>query len=46
MNHENATPLSQLTDGLHLHTIQCSNEDVYQKIIDALNQKGYLFTKE
>ncbi|MFR7591555.1 MAG: transcription repressor NadR [Longibaculum sp.] len=41
-----AKPLSQLTDGLHLHTIQCSNDEVYQRIIKALDKKGYLFTKE
>lgn len=40
-----AKPLSQLTDGLHLHTIQCQNEDIYQRIIKVLDEKGYLFTK-
>lgn len=42
---DNTKPLSQLTDGLHLHTIQCHNEETYQRILDALNQKGYLFIK-
>ena len=41
----NAKPLSQLTDGLHLHTIQCQNHDIYERIIKALEEKGYLFTK-
>ena len=41
----NAKPLSQLTDGLHLHTIQCQNHDIYDRIIKALEEKGYLFTK-
>lgn len=40
-----AKPLSQLTDGLHLHTIQCQNNDVYHRIVKALDEKGYLFTK-
>lgn len=40
-----ALPLSQLTNGLHLHTIQCSNQQIYQRIIEALDQKGYLFKK-
>ena len=45
VSHEKAKPLSQLTDGLHLHTIECQNEDTYQRIIDSLHKKGYLFTK-
>lgn len=45
VNKDNTKPLSQLTDGLHLHTIQCLDEDTYQRILDALNQKGYLFIK-
>ncbi|WP_315968792.1 transcription repressor NadR [Candidatus Stoquefichus massiliensis] len=45
VEHGKAKPLSQLTDGLHLHTIQCQNEDVYQRIIKTLDEKGYLFTK-
>ena len=40
-----ALPLSQLTNGLHLHTIQCSNQQIYKRIIEALDQKGYLFKK-
>ncbi|MEG0365238.1 MAG: transcription repressor NadR [Coprobacillus sp.] len=39
---DNTKPLSQLTDGLHLHTIQCHNEQTYQRILDALNKKNYL----
>lgn len=42
---EKANALSVLTDGLHLHTIQCPTIDVYQRIIDALESKGYLFQK-
>lgn len=38
-----AKPLSQLTDGVHLHTIQCDDEKMYHRIIDTLDQKGYLF---
>ena len=40
-----AKPLSKLTDGLHLHTIQCQNEDVYQRILAALDEKGYLYKR-
>lgn len=46
VNNNQAKPLSQLTDGLHLHTIQCPNEDTYQRIASALDEKGYLFKKE
>lgn len=46
VNNNQAKPLSQLTDGLHLHTIQCPNEDTYQRIVSALDKKGYLFKKE
>lgn len=42
-SHANA--LSQLTNGLHLHTIQCQNKNIYLRIIDKLSQKGYLFKK-
>lgn len=45
VNSEKAKPLSQLTDGLHLHTIQCPDDETYQRIVDALDQKGYLFKK-
>lgn len=46
VNNNQAKPLSQLTDGLHLHTIQCPNEDTYQRIVSALDEKGYLFKKK
>lgn len=45
VNNNDAKPLSQLTDGLHLHTIHCQNKDVYQRIINALEEKNYLFNK-
>ncbi len=37
-----ASPLSQLTDGVHLHTIQCDSKEIFNKIITTLDQKGYL----
>ena len=39
-------PLSSLTDGLHLHTIRAENEKVFQRIIKALSDKGFLYDKE
>lgn len=38
-----AKPLSQLTDGIHLHTIQYPDANTLQRIEEALLQKGYLF---
>lgn len=45
VNHEKAKPLSQLTDGLHLHTIEYPDEQTLERILNALDKKGYLFTK-
>lgn len=45
VNNETAQPLSQLTDGLHLHTIECQSDEIYQRIVNALQEKGFLFTK-
>lgn len=45
VNTKQASPLSQLTDGLHLHTIQCQDDGVYQRIAKVLDEKGYLFKK-
>ncbi len=45
VNDNQAKPLSQLTDGLHLHTVRCANLDTYQRIVEALKTKGYLFEK-
>lgn len=43
---DQARPLSNLTDGLHLHTIHCENDMVFQRILDALNEKGFLYHKK
>lgn len=42
----NATPLSDLTHGLHLHTLQCKNEEVYDRVLNSLREKGFLYEKE
>ena len=39
-----ATLLSELTDGIHLHTIEASNETMIEEVKKALLQKGYLVT--
>ncbi len=38
-------PLSVLTDGVHLHTISCPSEAVYERILSALGEKGLLLDK-
>ena len=38
-----AKPLSALTEGIHLHTIQAPSEAVMDRVIAALDKKGYLF---
>lgn len=35
--------LSELTDGVHLHTIQCPNEKIYHMVIEKLEEKGFLY---
>lgn len=39
---EETLPLSFLTGGTHLHTIQVPNEEAFEKIIFELNKNGYL----
>ena len=37
-----AMPLSQLTDGIHLHTLLCPSEDAFQRSTDLLREQGIL----
>lgn len=39
---ETATPLSQLTSGVHLHTIRYPSQEVIQRIEKALKDRGIL----
>jgi len=39
---EHAEPLSVLTEGVHLHTIEVPDEDTYLRIVDRLERHGYL----
>ncbi len=38
-----AKPLSTLTDGIHLHTILVKDEQMLERIKEALDLKGYLY---
>ena len=42
INNNNAEPLSRLTKGVHLHTIEAENNEILDQIISALKEKGYL----
>jgi uncharacterized protein len=41
LNENFVNPLSQLTEGIHLHTIKCENEEILESVINALKEKGY-----
>lgn len=42
VNNSNATLLSHLTNGLHIHTVEAINEDSIEKAKSALKEKGIL----
>lgn len=42
INNNNAEPLSRLTKGVHLHTIEAENNEILDQIISELKEKGYL----
>lgn len=39
------TPLKELTNGLHLHTVEADREDILDKIEMQLREKGFLVEK-
>ena len=41
-----AQPLSALTDGIHLHTLLCPDEETYIRVITELKDAGILLKKE
>ena len=41
-----ATPLSALTDGLHLHHLRCPDEGAYERVCKALEALGFLYQEE
>ena len=38
-----AAPLSDLTGGIHLHTIFCPDEEAYRRVLEKLRKSGFLF---
>ena len=41
-----AKPLSDLTGGVHLHTLRCPDEDSYRRVLDGLKAEGFLYPGE
>ena len=39
---EEARPLSMLTNGIHLHTLLCPDEEAYERVLDELKREGLL----
>ena len=46
ISEENVTPLSLLTDGLHIHTVAIKNLESYEKIIEKLSALRVLVENE
>lgn len=42
IGHGSSKPLSQLTQGVHIHTIEADDNIIMDRIIQALGEKGYL----
>ena len=42
---EQASPLSALTGGIHLHTLLCPDEEAYERTVKELDEAGILFVK-
>ena len=41
-----AKPLSDLTGGVHLHTLRCPDEDSYRRVLSGLKEEGFLYPGE
>lgn len=46
INNTGSSYLSQLTDGIHLHTISASSEEALDKAVDALRNAGFLIEQD
>ena len=40
---EDAAPLSQLTEGVHLHTVLCPSQEAAGRVREALEQLDFLY---
>lgn len=46
MRDSDALPLSMLTEGIHLHTLSCPNEEIWQHLLSLLQEKGFLLSEQ
>lgn len=46
LENSSAAPLSDLTGGVHLHTLLCNDETAFVRVKNALAGKGYLYSEE
>lgn len=46
LEYSKATLLSSLTDGIHLHTISCSSQTVFEHIKEALSKEHFLLEED
>ena len=46
LSHSESTPLSALTNGIHLHTISCPSRECFERICAALRALGVLVAPE
>lgn len=44
ISNENVEPLSKLTNGIHLHTIEIENIENFNKLLDELKENNLLYT--
>jgi len=43
---KDASPLSDLTGGIHLHTVLCPDQETYRRVVQNLREAGFLYETE
>ena len=43
---DGAAPLSQLTEGIHLHTVACPSQEAYDRVKESLSKLGFLLEEK
>ena len=43
---QEAAPLSQLTEGIHLHTVACPSQEAYDRVKESLSKLGFLLEEK
>ncbi len=46
VSEESVHSLSELTDGIHLHTLRCPSQDAYERVCRELEEEGILLTEQ